>query len=135
MITKETADALAQVLLGQEQRQSDDRKNARARRSGLLYRFAELSDFQPWQREVITRRCAELVLREPMTVIVFAAWLLLVIALAFNLSARPFGISLGPVVVVCGLSLLLFHRWRVRRYVRAFLQFANEQRESSEDAH
>jgi hypothetical protein len=123
MITKETADALAQVLLDQEQRQSTDRKNAQARRSGWLYRFPELKGFQPWQRELITRRCAELVLREPLIFVAFFVWLAVAVAVAFNLPSRVFGVSSGLVIMVLGLALLLLHRWRVRHNVRAFLQF------------
>lgn len=88
MISKESATAIAQALLEHEQRISHDRKNARARRVAWLYRYRELNRFEPWQREVIARRCAQLVNRE------------------------------------LGLLLAMFHRWRVRRYVRAFLDFA-----------
>ena len=134
MITKETADALAQVLLDQEQRASTDRKNARARRSGLLYRFPELNHFQPWQRELITRRCAQLALREPLIFVAFFVWLAVVVAVAFNFPRRVFGISSGPVIVALGLALLVFHRWRVRHNVRAFLQFVGDREGSSANA-
>jgi hypothetical protein len=134
MITKETADALAQLLLEQEQRQSTERKNARARRSHLLYRFPELKRFEPWQRELITRRCAELVLREPLIFAGFFVWLAGAVAVAFNVPSRVFGVSSGLFIVILGLALLLFHRWRVRHNVRAFLRFIRDRQASTVDA-
>ena len=134
MITKEAADALSQVLLEREQRQSTDRKNARARRSQVLYRFPELKGFEPWQRELITRHCAELALREPLILVAFFVWLAVAIAVAFDLPSRTLGVSSGPIIVVLGLSLSLFHRWRVQQNVRAFLKFVGERQGSSSDA-
>jgi hypothetical protein len=126
MITKESADALAQVLLEQEQRLSDDRKNAMARRGLWLYRYGELKRFKPWQREVIIRRCAQLANREPLLFIVFGAWLLLALAIAFNFQANVFGFGRGYAIALLGLAVVVFHRWRVRQYVRAFLEFVYE---------
>ena len=126
MITKEVADALAQVLLDQEQRLSDERKNAMARRGLWLYRYGELKRFKPWQREVITRRCAQLANREPLLFIVFAVWLLLTGVVAFKFQSNFFGIGRGSAIVLLGLCVVVFHRWRVKQYVRAFCKFVQE---------
>ena len=131
MITKETADALAQALLDQEQRQLADRKNARARRVSFIYRFPELKEFQPWQRDLIVRRCTELVLREPLTIVLFFVWLVVVVAsIAFDLPSRLFGIGHNLVIPVLALVIVLFQRGRVRSNVLAFLRFVKNSREA-----
>jgi hypothetical protein len=126
MISKESADAIAQVLLEQAHGELNQRKNAMARRRSWLYQFPELKQFQPWQRDVITRRCAELVNREPVTIALLMVWLSCVMAVAFAFPMPFPGISRGPLIVFAGLALLAFHRWRVRQNVRAFVEFVRE---------
>jgi hypothetical protein len=123
MISKEAADAIARVLLEQAGRESALRKNAIARRGLVFYRFSELGQFELWQRDVITRRCASLVNREPVTVALYGIWLSFVLAVAFFHPSPVFGVRVGGLVVLGGLLLVAFHRWRVRQYVRAFLDF------------
>lgn len=134
MISKETAEALAQALLEPAQRELRERRNARVRYGLLFYRFPELKRFEPWQRDVITRRCVALVNQEPLTIVLFAVWLLFIVAASpFFLPVRLFGVGSGPVMLF-GLFLLLLHSVRVRRHVRAFVDFVEERERQSEDA-
>ena len=134
MISKESADAIAQALLEQAQSELNQRKNAMARHGRLFYRFPELNQFEPWKRDVITRRCESLVHREPAILVLFAVWLLFALALAFNLRVSFFRFSLGQFVVFAGLLIFVFHRWRVGQNVRAFVKFAQEHERHSSNA-
>ena len=126
MISKEAADAIARVLLEQARDESKRRKNAMARHGLVLYRFPELKQFEPWQRHVIVRRCSALVNREALTVALCAAWLVFILAIAVAHPSPVLGVSVGELTVLGGLLFVAFHRWRVRRYARAFLAFVQD---------
>ncbi|MFC5499073.1 hypothetical protein ACFPOE_16110 [Caenimonas terrae] len=133
MISREAADAIARVLLEQARGESERRKNAMARHAQLFYRFPELRQFQPWQRNVITRRCSDLVKREPLMLTLYIAWLSFVLAIAFFHPSPLLGDSAGTTVVLGGIVLTVFQRWRVRRYVRAFVAFVQSREAGSAD--
>jgi hypothetical protein len=130
MISREAAEAIAQALLEPAHAELRERRNARVRYSLVFHRFPELGQFEPWQRDVIARRCATLVNQQPLTFVLFALWVALAIATVFFLPERFFGIDRGPVLVVAGFLLIAFHTVRVRRYVRAFVAFVEEQKKS-----
>ena len=135
MVSKETAETLAQALLEPARSELHERRNARVRYGLLFYRFPELKRFEPWQRDSISRRCAALVNHEPLTTVLLAVWLVyVVVASPFFLPVRLFGVGHGPVILVIGLFLILLHRIRVRRHVRAFVDFIEQRERRSEDA-
>ncbi len=126
---------IAQALLEDARSQSNERKNAAVRGRLLVFRFPELKRFEPWQRNLITRRCSGLVMREPITIFLFILWLLFACAVWFMPPPRLLGVvSLGQLSVLVGLLLLLFHRIRVRQYVRAFLKFVEARQENDENS-
>lgn len=134
MISKETADAIAQALLEPALSELRERRNARVRYGLAFYRFPELKRFEPWQRDVITRRCAALVNQEPLTFVLFAVWLAFVVATIQFFPERILGVGRGPVILVIGLFLILLNRVRVGRHVRAFVDFVEQRERHSEDA-
>lgn len=135
MISKETAEALARALLEPAQSELHERSNARVRYVSLFYRFPELKRFEPWQRDSITRRCVALVNHELLTIVLLAVWLVFVVAASgFFLPVRLFGVGHAPVMLVIGLFLILLHIVRVRRHVRAFVDFVEQRERHSEDA-
>ena len=134
MISKESAEAIARVLLEQAQGKLNQRKNATARRSHLFSRFSELKRFEPWQRFVITKRCAALVNREPVVVVWFAALFALSLTEALTFRSPILGFRLGLFGVFAWLALLAFYRWRVRQNVRAFVEFVQDRERRSQDA-
>jgi hypothetical protein len=134
MISREAADAIAEALLEPAQEELRRRRNARVRYTSLFYRSSKLKKFEPWQRDAIIRRCAALVTREPLTIVLFAAWLLIAYGVGFTLPARVFGLSIGGLAVFVGLLFVLYHRLRTRHYVRAFIEFVDKNQRNGENA-
>jgi Flp pilus assembly protein TadB len=124
MVSQESAQVAADEIVTQARAESDEQRDAQARPTHPLYRFAELEGLAPWQRANLLRESMAKADRQWSVVVACLAWLCASTGIWFlfvppRLQSASFAFGL---VLLLGLPFVVVRRMQVRRHLQELLR-------------